>query len=70
MSPFMINIQKCFDHTKLNRNQKEQIVDDVITSISSFIAPELLNGLNQIIVQPENTTLGLERDALRQISIR
>ena len=70
MSPFMINIQKCFSNMNLNRDQKEQITDDVIRTISRFVDPALLNGLNQIIAQPENSTIGLEQDALRQISRR
>ena len=72
MSPFMINIQKCFSNMNLNlnRDQKEQITDDVIRTISRFVDPALLNGLNQIIAQPENSTIGLEHDALRQISRR
>ena len=70
ISPFMFNIQKCFSTTKLDQYQKERIVDAVIRSISPFVDPALLNGLNQIIAKPENRTLGLEQDALRQISIR
>ena len=75
MSPFMISIQKCFSQTGVNldqhpNQQKEQIFDDVINSISPIVDPELLNGLNQIIAQPENSTIGLEQGALRQISRR
>ena len=77
MSPFMTNIQKCFDvrnhSTILKENvvdQKERIADDVINSVSSFVEPELLNGLNRIIAKPRNRTLGLEQNALRQMSIR
>ena len=70
MSPLMISIQKCFSPKSLFQVQREQICDDVINSISPVVDPELLNGLNQIITQVENETLGLERDALRQISLR
>ena len=72
MSPFMISIQKCFSTTEYQdpNQQKEQIFDDVINSISPIVDPELLNGLNQIIAQPENSTIGLEQGALRQISRR
>ena len=70
ISRFMSNIQKCFPTKTLSQHQTQQICDDVINSISPFVDPELLNGLNQIIAQPENRTLGLEQGALRQISLR
>ena len=69
MSPFMINIQKCFD-PRVVPDDREQIFNDVINSISSVVDPALLNGLNQVITHPENRTLDLEQRALRQISIR
>ena len=70
ISPFMTKIQQCFSTTSLNRRQKEEICDNVINSVSSFVDQEFLNELNQIIVKRENRTLGLEHDALRQFSIR
>ena len=70
MSPFMINIQKCFDSKELSQTEIKQICDDVINSISPFVDPELLNCLNQILTRPESRTLGLEHGAFRQISIR
>ena len=70
MSPFMINIQKCFSPKELYGHQKEQICDDVLNSINSAVNPALMTGLNGIIEKPENRTLGLEQGALRQISLR
>ena len=70
MSPFMINIQKCFSTTHLDRQQRSRFCNDVIDSISPVVNPELSNGLNQIIAKPENRTLCLEQSALRQISLR
>ena len=70
MSPFMINIQKCFTTKNLNYQQQARIHYEILDSISPVVDPELLNGLNQIIGQPENRTLDLEQRALRQISIR
>ena len=48
MSPFMVNIQKCFSTSESDQEQQELILIDVINSISPVIDPELLNGLNQI----------------------
>ena len=70
MSPFMVNIQKCFDFTEHVGFVKERVFDDVINSIDPFVDPELLDGLNQVVTQPENITLGHEHDALCQISLR
>ena len=70
MSPFMVNIQKCFTTTDLDLQQRSRICNDVIDSISPVFDPELSNGLNQIIAKPENRTLGLEQGALHQISLR
>ena len=70
MSPFMIKIQKCFTTTNLDQQERVRICDEILNSISPVVDPELLNGLNQIIGQPENRTLDLEQRALRQISIR
>ena len=70
MSSFMINIQKCFSTPNLDKQQRVQICDEILNSISPVVDPELLNGLNQIIGQPENRTLGLEQNALHQISLR
>ena len=70
MTPFMLNIQKCFTTTNLDQQQRARICDEILNSISPVVDPELLNGLNQIIGQPENRTLGLEQSALRQISLR
>ena len=70
MSSFMINIQKCFDSKELSQTKIKQICDDVINTTSPVVDPELLNCLNQIFARPENRTLGLEHDLVRQISIR
>ena len=70
MSPFMINIQKCLNPKVLIQPQRERVFHDVIFSVSPVVDLELLNSLNQIIAQPENTTLSLEQSALRQISLR
>ena len=70
ISPFMINIQKCFSTSFLDRHERGRIVDDVINSISPVVDRALLNSLNRIIGQPENRTLCLEQGALRQISLR
>ena len=70
MSPFMIKIQECFSTTSLDRHQKEEICDNLINSVSSFVDQDFVNGLNQVIAEPGNRTLGLEHDALRHFSIR
>ena len=70
MSPFMVNIQKCFNFTEHDGAVRERIVDGVINSIDQIVDPELLDGLNQIMMRPGNITLCHEHDALRQISLR
>ena len=70
LSPFMKNIQNCYQDGEIRRPERSHICEDVINTASSWVNPELKNELNQLICQPSNNSLKLEHRALENFNIR
>ena len=70
LSPFLKNVQRCFDGVVLAQDEKNQLCNDILKTLSSDIEPELVFSINQYVNRPENRTLVREQNALEQMSIR
>ena len=71
LSPFMKNVQKCgvFNGSRYAAG-RERIMNDIIKTASSDVNKRLLDGLNRVMIRPENETINAEHDRLRAMNIR
>ena len=69
LSPFMKNVQKCAVFNGLSAG-RERIMNDITNAASSDVDPKLLDGLNRVMIRPENETINAEHDRLRAMNIR
>ena len=67
---FLKNVQRCYSAGVLSQDEKIQLCNDILNTITSNIKPELVNAIFQCVSRPENRTLDLERNALQQMSLR
>ena len=67
----MQNICKCYQTGKIEKEQKNKICDEIISTASSYVDPGLKAKLNDVIFQTEsNKTLKLQQDALENFNLR
>ena len=71
MTPFMINICRCYKTKKIDKKEKKNICDDIIKTASPYTNPELKTKLDHVIFQVGlNRTLKLQQKDLENISLR
>ena len=71
MTPFMKNICRCYKTEYIDDKEKERICDDIISTTSSYVNPELKKKLDRVIFQVQsNNTLKLQQQDLENITLK
>ena len=70
-SPFMVNISKCFQTGKIEKDEMKKICEQIVKTASSHVDPNLQAKLKHVIFQDaSNETLKNEHEALKNFNMK